>query len=166
MCIMDIKIKQNPYFLKQGFCQVTIFFVTLHYISQIIVAKLHFFAKYTNLFCCCIFLCLALVLWWNGRGKKTTCCRRGKRGKDVSLSTAAGAGNRDQKNAHPASGMGVGGRLWAYNWSAADTIRTLCGRVNNLVLAQEEISTKVAIIKTKDRTITTPCRWFPMSRES
>ena len=105
-------------------------------------------------------------LWWNGRGKKTTCCRRGKRGKDVSLSTAAGAGNRDQKNAHPASGMGGGGRLWAYNWSEADTIRTLCGRVNNLVLAQEEISTKVAIIKTKDRTITTPCRWFPMSRES
>ena len=52
MCIMDIKIKQNPYFLKQGFCQVTIFFVTLHYISQIIVAKLHFFAKYTNLFFC------------------------------------------------------------------------------------------------------------------
>ena len=25
ICIMDIKNKQNPYFLKQGFCQVTIF---------------------------------------------------------------------------------------------------------------------------------------------
>ena len=74
--------------------------------------------------------------------------------------------SREQKNAHPAGGMGGGGRLRAYNWSEADTIRTLCGRVNNLVLAQEEISTKVAIIKTKDRTITTPCRWFPMSRES
>ena len=67
---MDIKIKQNPYFLKQGFCQVTIFFVTLHYISQIIVAKLHFFAKYTNLFCCCIFLCMALVYGGMGEGRR------------------------------------------------------------------------------------------------
>ena len=38
---MDIK-KQNPYFLKQGFCQVTIFFVTSHYINKIMMAKLHF----------------------------------------------------------------------------------------------------------------------------
>ena len=37
--------------------------------------------------------------------------------------------SREQKNAHPAGGMGGGGRLRAYNWSEADTIRTQCGWV-------------------------------------
>ena len=50
-------------------------------------------------------------------------CRQGK---SVLLPTAEG---QEQKNAHPAGGMGGDGRLWAYNWSEADTIRTQCGRV-------------------------------------
>ena len=44
-----------------------------------------------------------------------------------------------QKTAHPACGMGGGGRLRAYNWSAVETIRSQgVGGLNNLVLAQEE----------------------------
>ena len=50
-----------------------------------------------------------------------------RQGEGVSLPTAAGG--REQKNAHPASGIGGGGLLRAYNWSEADTIRTQCGWV-------------------------------------
>ena len=47
----------------------------------------------------------------------------------VSLPTTEG---QEQKNAHPAGGMGGGGLLRAYNWSAADTIRThLDGETNS-----------------------------------
>ena len=70
-------------------------------------------------------------------------CRQGK---GVSLPTTEGMGvfwlregrgclstyrrrSREQNTAHPAGGMGGGGRLRAYNWSEADTIRTQCGWV-------------------------------------
>ena len=50
-------------------------------------------------------------------------------GEGVLLPTAEG---QEQKNAHPAGGMGGGGLLRAYNWSAADTIRThLDGETNS-----------------------------------
>ncbi|MDY2942350.1 MAG: hypothetical protein SOT07_01450, partial [Paludibacteraceae bacterium] len=93
------------------------------------------------------------VFWLQaGRGCLST-NRRGsreffgcKQGEGVSLSTTEGDGvfwlregrgclstyrrrSREQKNAHPAGGMGGGGLLRAYNWSEADTIRTQCGWV-------------------------------------
>ena len=53
----------------------------------------------------------------------------GRQSEGVSLPTTEG---QEQKNAHPAGGMGGGGLLRAYNWSAADTIRThLDGETNS-----------------------------------
>ena len=88
-------------------------------------------------------------------------CRRGE---GVSLPTAAGAGSR--KTPTPQAGWAVVGDCGRIIGAKRILYERNVGGLNNLVLAQEEISTKVAIIKTKDRTITTPCRWFPMSRES
>ena len=61
-----------------------------------------------------------------GGGMEFFGCRQSE---GVSLPTTEG---QEQKNAHPAGGMGGGGLLRAYNWSAADTIRThLDGETNS-----------------------------------